>query len=116
MPDGSGPPGPSLKAGGTFDTLTRERQFKNPPKDGAAVPILNEFVTPHLESFNALFDDSGLPVGDGGGRGLLSLGIKDIGERAIFDGKGEVGSESGPSGWGNRLSGESARKIHRSSS
>ena len=109
MPDGSGPPGPSLKAGGTFDTLTRERQFKNPPKDGAAVPILNEFVTPHLESFNALFDDSGLATGDGDGRGLLSLGIKDIGERVVFDGKGEVGSESGPSGWGNRLSSESLR-------
>ncbi|KAI0717958.1 beta and beta-prime subunits of DNA dependent RNA-polymerase [Fomitopsis betulina] len=104
MPDGSGPPGPSLKAGGTFDTLTRERQFKSPPKDGAVVPILNEFVRPHLESFNALFDDSGLPSGDGDGRGLLSLGIKDIGERVVFDGKGEIGSESGLTGWGNRLS------------
>ncbi|KZT70325.1 beta and beta-prime subunits of DNA dependent RNA-polymerase [Daedalea quercina L-15889] len=104
MPDGSGPPEASLKAGGTFDTLTRERRFKNPPKDGSAVPILNEFVTPHIESFNALFDDSGLPPGDGDGRGLLSLGIKDVGERVVFDGKGEIGSGSGQSGWGNRLS------------
>ncbi|KAH9833798.1 beta and beta-prime subunits of DNA dependent RNA-polymerase [Rhodofomes roseus] len=104
MPDGSGPPEPVLKAGGTFDTLARERYFKNPPKDGAAVPILNEFVAPHLESFNSLFDDSGLPPGDGDGRGLLSLGIKDIGERVVFDGKGQIGSESGQSGWGNRLS------------
>lgn len=106
MPDGSGPPEPSLKAGETFDTLARERRFKNPPKDGAAVPILNEFVAPHLESFNALFDDSGLPSGDCDGRGLLSLGIKDVGERVVFDGKGQIGSESGQTGWGNRLSSE----------
>ena len=99
MPDGTPrtPPKP------TFDTLRREKNFKNPPKDGHVVPILNEFVTPHLESFNALFDDSGLPQGDGDGRGLLSLGIADIGERVVFDGKGHMGEESGQSGWGNRL-------------
>ena len=98
MPDGSPRISPS-----TFDTLRREHTFKNPPKDGHAVPILNEFVTPILESFNALFDDSGLPNGDGDGRGLLSLGISDIGERVVFDGKGELGAESGQRGWGNRL-------------
>lgn len=106
MPDGSSRT--PLRSGGTFNTLAREHLFKNPPKDGAAVPILNEFVTPHIESFNALFDDSGLPAGDGDGRGLLSLGIKEIGERVVFDGKGEVGSESGQTGWGNRLSSEYA--------
>lgn len=99
MPDGS----PRLPAKSTFNTLTRENNFKHPPKTGHAVPILNEFVTPHLESFNALFDDSGLPNGDGDGKGLLTLGIKDIGERVVFDGKGELGSESGQRGWGNRL-------------
>lgn len=99
MPDGS----PRISQRPTFNTLEREKRFKNPPKDGHAVPILNEFVTPHIESFNALFDDSGLPQGDGDGRGLLSLGIKDIGERVVFDGKGELGSESGQRGWGNRL-------------
>ncbi|KZT06510.1 beta and beta-prime subunits of DNA dependent RNA-polymerase [Laetiporus sulphureus 93-53] len=93
-----------IPSGGTFNTLERENKFKNPPKDGSSVPILNEFVTPHIESFNALFDDSGLPVGDGDGRGLLSLGVQEIGERVVFDGKGVVGSESGQSGWGNRLS------------
>ncbi|EMD40372.1 hypothetical protein CERSUDRAFT_148338 [Gelatoporia subvermispora B] len=101
MPDGT--PRSSAKLGSTFSTLVREQNFKNPPKDGASVPILNEFVTPHLESFNALFDDSGLPAGDGDGRGLLSLAINDIGERVVFDGKGQIGSESGQSGWGNRL-------------
>ncbi|KAJ3529741.1 hypothetical protein NM688_g7810 [Phlebia brevispora] len=99
MPDGS----PRIPYKSTFHTIEREKRFKHPPKDAHVVPILNEFVTPHLESFNALFDDSGLPQGDGDGRGLLSLGIKNIGERVVFDGKGEVGTESGQRGWGNRL-------------
>lgn len=87
----------------TFNTLAREHSFRNPPKEGSTYSILNEFVAPHLESFNALFDDSGLPSGDGDGRGLLSLALKDIGERVAFDGDGKVGSESGPDGWGNRM-------------
>ncbi|GJE87475.1 DNA-directed RNA polymerase I subunit RPA2 [Phanerochaete sordida] len=99
MPDGS----PRISPKSTFGTLAREKNFKYPPKDSHVAPILNEFVTPALESFNALFDDSGLPQGDGDGRGLLSLGIADIGERVVFDGKGQVGEESGQRGWGNRL-------------
>ncbi|KAK7696148.1 hypothetical protein QCA50_000799 [Cerrena zonata] len=102
MPDGSY--SGAIKTKDTFNTLERENKFKNPPQSGHSVPILNEFVTPLLESFNALFDDSNLPKGDGDGRGLLSLGLKDIGERVVFDGKGEVGSVSGQRGWGNRLS------------
>ncbi|KAI0686786.1 beta and beta-prime subunits of DNA dependent RNA-polymerase [Cytidiella melzeri] len=98
MPDGS-----SRTPQSTFDTLRRETNFKNPPKDGHVVPILNEFVTPILESFNALFDDSKLPHGDGDGRGLLSMGVQGIGERVVFDGKGDIGTESGRRGWGNRL-------------
>ncbi|KAK7062222.1 DNA-directed RNA polymerase subunit beta [Favolaschia claudopus] len=83
----------------TFNTLAREDQFKNPPKDGSTYHILNEFVAPHIESFNALFDDSGLPSGDGDGRGLISLGLEDIGERVVFDGDGKVDNR----GWGNRM-------------
>ena len=101
MPDGS--PRPQKRFKSTFNTLERENNFKHPPKNAAVVPILNEFVTPHLESFNALFDDSGLPLGDGDGRGLLHLGLEDIGKRVVFDGKGDIGSESGQRGWGNRL-------------
>jgi DNA-directed RNA polymerase I subunit RPA2 len=89
--------------GSTFKTLEIENTFRHPPTTGASFPILNEFVTPHIESFNALFDDSGLPVGDGDGRGLLSLALKDIGERVVFDGNGQVGTESGMEGWGNRM-------------
>ncbi|KAI0784863.1 hypothetical protein C8Q75DRAFT_809751 [Abortiporus biennis] len=104
MPDGSLRASSSSAPKDTFSTLAREKSFKNPTQTGHTVPILNEFVKPHLESFNALFDDSGLDSGDGDGRGLLSLGIKEIGERVVFDGKGTVGAESGQSGWGNKLS------------
>ncbi|KAJ7432295.1 hypothetical protein B0H11DRAFT_816876 [Mycena galericulata] len=83
----------------TFNTLAREESFRNPPKDGSTYSILNEFVAPHIESFNALFDDSGLPTGDGDGRGLISLGLEDIGERVVFDGDGKVENR----GWGNRM-------------
>ena len=86
--------GPSHRP--TFNTLAREKSFRNPPKSGSTYNILNEFVTPHIESFNSLFDDSGLPSGDGDGRGILSLALKDIGERTVFDG-------SGTDGWGNRM-------------
>ena len=99
MPDGS----PRIPLKSTFRTLEREKRFKSPPKDAHSVPILNEFVTPHLESFNALFDDSGLPQGDGDGKGLLSLGLKDIGERVVFDGVRTPGEESSANGWGNKL-------------
>jgi DNA-directed RNA polymerase I subunit RPA2 len=102
MPDGSARTKPPT----SFNTLERENSFRNPPKDGSTYNILNEFVTPHIESFNALFDDSGLPAGDGDGRGLLSLALKDIGERVVFDGNGQADSESGTQGWGNRMRGE----------
>ncbi|PFH49259.1 hypothetical protein AMATHDRAFT_76288 [Amanita thiersii Skay4041] len=91
MPDGS-----HQKRTPTFNTLAREEAFRNPPQDNPTYQILNEFVAPHIESFNALFDDSGLPDGDGDGRGLLALGLKDIGERVAFDGNGS-------DGWGNRM-------------
>ena len=87
----------------TFETLKRERSFRHPPQNGASVPILNDFVTPHLESFNALFDDSGLPLGDGDGKGLLSLALKDVGERVVFSGTGVSGGEGGEKAWGTRM-------------
>ncbi|CAK5262905.1 unnamed protein product [Mycena citricolor] len=83
----------------TFSTLEREHSFRNPPTEGSTHKILNEFVAPHIESFNALFDDSGLPSGDGDGRGLISLGLEDIGERVVFDGNGKADER----GWGNQM-------------
>lgn len=88
----------------TFNTLAREKSFRYPTDKGSTVPILNEFVTPHIESFNALFDDSGLPKGDGDGRGLLSLGLQEMGDRVVFDGTGQINPENGKPDLGNRLS------------
>ena len=79
----------------TFRTLTRERQFRHPPSTASDVPALDELVAPHLESFNALVEDSESE----GGKGLLQLGVEDIGEKVVFDGKG---SETMP--FGNRIS------------
>lgn len=85
----------------SFETLAREKKFRHPSKTGPTVPILNELVAPHIESFNALFDDSGLPNGDGDGRGLLALGIYDIANKVVFDRNGNI--EEPGSGWGNKL-------------
>ncbi|KAG6910138.1 hypothetical protein DXG01_012897 [Tephrocybe rancida] len=98
MPDGSA----QTKKVPTFNTLAREKAFREPPTDGSTYNILNEFVAPHIESFNALFDDSGLPSGDGDGRGLLSLALKDIGERVVFDGSA-LPDVDGTVGWGNQM-------------
>jgi DNA-directed RNA polymerase I subunit RPA2 len=104
MPDGSAPRSQvKRKDKSTFHTLDREERFKHPTVKGSTVPILNEFVVPALESFNALFDDSDLPEGDTDGKGLLTTSLKDIGERVVFDGRGTQGQASGQAGWGNRL-------------
>lgn len=63
--------------GASFHTLERENYFRNPPADKPLYPLLNAAVEPHVESFNALFDGP-----DGG---LLNLGVKDIGTKAVFD-------------------------------
>lgn len=109
MPDGSA----NTKRVPTFNTLAREKTFREPSKDGSTYNILNDFVAPHIESFNALFDDSGLPAGDGDGRGLLSLAVKDIGERVVFDGSGLTNSETGMIGWGNRMRSEYYSTVGR---
>ena len=99
MPDGSGPSTSSYKS--TFNTLEREKTFRDPPANSNSVPILQEFVAPAIESFNALFDDSGLPWGDGNGQGLLSLALGDIGERVMFD---RDPSKAAHGLWGNLMS------------
>ncbi|KAF8427444.1 DNA-directed RNA polymerase I subunit RPA2 [Tirmania nivea] len=74
-------------ASGKFQTLKRERLFRNPPKDKSAFPALEAAVRPHVDSFNALTVDGG----------LLDLAARDIGERAVFDGSNEW------SQYGNKL-------------
>jgi DNA-directed RNA polymerase I subunit RPA2 len=63
----------------SFNTLKREAAFRNPNPDGPAVPMLEELVRPHIESFDALFDDAGGP-------GLIQLAIDDMTPKVIFDG------------------------------
>ena len=79
----------------SFHTLTRESAFLHPPTNKSDIPALDELVAPHIESFNALLEDS-----EGGGKGLLALAVDDIGAKVVFDGK--------KPGTGNRLSSESS--------
>lgn len=69
----------------TFRTLTRERAFRHPNPNGPDYATHEELVRPHIESFDALTE------GDDGQPGLLQLGVQDIGEKVVFDGKSEEG-------------------------
>jgi DNA-directed RNA polymerase I subunit RPA2 len=64
-----------------FDTVRREELFRNPPKDHTAYPALKEAISPHIESFNALFEEGG----------LISKSIEDIGTVTILDGEPRTG-------------------------
>ncbi|KAJ9103615.1 hypothetical protein QFC20_004771 [Naganishia adeliensis] len=70
----------------TFKTLERERLNRYPSTEGADHPSLDELVKPHIQSFNALMESS-----DGKGKGLLQLGVEDLGAKVLFDGKGDGG-------------------------
>lgn len=73
-----------------FDTLRREKLFRNPPKDHIAYPALVDAIYPHVDSFNALFDH----------RDLLGAALADIGTKVFLDEareplpRGEVGSDA----------------------
>lgn len=71
-----------------FDTLRRENLFRNPPRDHSAYPALKEAISPHVESFNALWGEDG----------LIAHGLKDIGSKTYLDGD----ERAGPAGK-NRL-------------
>ena len=58
-----------------FDTVRREKLFRNPGKDRTAYPALEEAIRPHVESFNALLE----------GNNLLEQGIKDIWIKTFLD-------------------------------
>jgi DNA-directed RNA polymerase I subunit RPA2 len=87
----------------TFRTLTRERAFRHPPTDGPDIAALEELVKPHIESFNALLDDGGTShkmSSDGeanlpDGPGILQLGVNDIGQKVVFDGRAAEGKPFG---------------------
>lgn len=63
-----------------FDTVRREKLFKHPPKDHTPYPALAEAIHPHVNSFNALFDNSK----------LLDAALKDIGAKTVLDGEQET--------------------------
>jgi DNA-directed RNA polymerase I subunit RPA2 len=67
-----------------FDTVRRERLFRNPPKDHTAYPALQDAIAPHVESFNALFEEDG----------LIAKSLEDIGTVTILDGD----TRTGPAG------------------
>jgi DNA-directed RNA polymerase I subunit RPA2 len=66
-----------------FDTLRREDLFRNPPKDHTAYPALKEAVAPHVESFNAVFEE----------HGLINKALKDIGTISFLDGDARAPTE-----------------------
>ncbi|KAF7907777.1 uncharacterized protein EAF01_005363 [Botrytis porri] len=64
-----------------FDTVRREKLFRDPPKDHTAYPALTAAVAPHIESFNALFEKDG----------LIAQGLLDIGSKTYLDGDDRLG-------------------------
>lgn len=66
-----------------FDTQRREKLFQNPPSDKTAYPSLAESIKPHVDSFNALFEDSK----------ILEAGLKDIGIKTFLDGEFETSDQ-----------------------
>ncbi|EZF72770.1 hypothetical protein H105_05053 [Trichophyton soudanense CBS 452.61] len=66
-----------------YDTLRRERLFRHPPKDRTAYPALAAAIRPHIDSFNALFEDTK----------VLEAALKDIGIKSFIDGSSETPEE-----------------------
>jgi len=62
-----------------YNTVRREKLFREPPKDHTAYPALQLAVNPHIESFNALFRDDGKP-------GIMAHALADIGTKIFLDG------------------------------
>ncbi|KAL9940259.1 hypothetical protein V8E36_000964 [Tilletia maclaganii] len=106
---------PSWAAPHTFHTLRNQDMFTNPSTTGLDTADLQELTAPHIESFNALFEQdpsvdtprslkrskaTGLP-----GDGLLARAISRLLPRVVFDGKeSAAGSSEQPTpGLGNRL-------------
>ncbi|KAK3310002.1 uncharacterized protein B0T15DRAFT_406720 [Chaetomium strumarium] len=62
-----------------YNTIRREKLFRNPPTDRTAYPALQLAVDPHIEAFNALFRNDGKP-------GLLDHALAEIGTKTFLDG------------------------------
>lgn len=68
-----------------YNTLRREKLFRNPPTDRTAYPALQLAVDPHIESFNALFRNDGTPS-------LLDHALAEIGTKTFLDGDDRAAS------------------------
>jgi DNA-directed RNA polymerase I subunit RPA2 len=87
----------------TFHTLSRERAFRHPSIDGPDIAALEELVKPHIDSFNALTEEHGMYITWASkfdadridGPGLLQLGVNDIGQKVVFDGRATEGRPLG---------------------
>ncbi|KAK8049039.1 hypothetical protein PG994_010769 [Apiospora phragmitis] len=72
-----------------YNTLRRQKLFTDPPTDRSAYPLLQIAVDPHIESFDAIFEEGG----------LLDNGLADIDTRTFLD-----GDDRSPLASRNRLS------------
>jgi DNA-directed RNA polymerase I subunit RPA2 len=69
-----------------YDTIRRQKLFQNPPSDRSAYPALAAAVRPHVDSFNALFEN----------QQLVEEGLKDIGTHTVVDGDPKSTSKDVP--------------------
>jgi DNA-directed RNA polymerase beta subunit len=68
-----------------YHTIRREKLFRHPPTDKTAYPALQLAVDPHIESFNALFQNDDTP-------GLLDHALAEIGTKTFLDGDDRAAS------------------------
>jgi DNA-directed RNA polymerase I subunit RPA2 len=59
-----------------YETLRRQNLFRAPPKDKSAYPALTAAIKPHIQSFDALFEN----------QQILQAGLQDIGTQTFVDG------------------------------
>lgn len=89
-------PSNTVRSSISFETVKREKLFRNPPTDKSAYPALIAAVQPHVDSFNAMTEAGG----------LLEHARRDIGEKIVFDGKADSGS------LGNKISRRCFLALH----
>ncbi|KAK0529859.1 hypothetical protein OC842_004106 [Tilletia horrida] len=106
---------PKWAAPHTFHQVETQKMFTAPSTQGLDIADLQELTAPHIESFNALWEQdpsvdtpqsikrssaAGLP-----GDGLLARALQRLSPKVVFDGAGTAadGSEDAGEGLGNRL-------------
>ncbi|EIE90484.1 hypothetical protein RO3G_15195 [Rhizopus delemar RA 99-880] len=82
----------------TFNTVERERIFRNPSNERFGTPSLQEVVAPHIEAFNSISEfGEGQP-------GLLDYAVRDIGSVSVFDNAdSSINVDPNGSSLGNKL-------------